>query len=107
MTMSQTADNAADSAGTTATAFGISYAITSILSALLVVWKETSETVYDVLASITGHHWVSQGVLDVIVFVGLGVLLSRTSMQMTARSLIATVVGATLVSGLIIAGFFI
>jgi hypothetical protein len=107
MAMSQTA-NEAGSAGTTVTAFGVSYAITSIFSALLVVLKEASVSVHDGLAAITGHHWVSHGVLDLIVFVVLGFVLSRTSAaQMSAKSLIAVVVGATVVSGLIIAGYFI
>lgn len=108
MTMSQTVNNTTESAGPTATAFGISYAITSILSALLVVLKESSEGVHDGLAAITGHHWVTHGALDVIVFVVLGFVLSRMGgLQMTSKMLIATVVGATVVSGLIIAGYFI
>ncbi len=108
MTMNQTEDSSTESAGTTITAFGVSYAITSFLSALLVVWKESSQAVHDTLAAITGHHWVTHGALDVIVFVGLGLLLSRTRMAaMSGRWLITTVVGATVVSGLIIAGYFI
>ena len=107
MATSQTANNATDSAGRTATAFGVSYAITSIFSALLVVLKESSEAVHDLLTAITGHHWVTHGVLNVIIFVVLGIVLSRTGgVQMTAKSLINTVVGATVASGLIIAGYF-
>lgn len=108
MAMNESANTAPDSAGTTATAFGVSYAITSILSALLVVLKEMNESVHDFLAAITGHHWVTHGALDIIVFVGLGLILSRMgSVQMTGRMLIITVVGSTVVSGLIIAGYFI
>ncbi|MEC5325579.1 hypothetical protein [Aurantimonas sp. A3-2-R12] len=108
MTTIQTANDTIKSASTTATAFGISYSVTSILSALLVILKESNQTVFDALVALTGHHWVSQGVLDVVVFVALGFALSRTSYaRMTANSLIITIVGATVVSGLIIAGFFI
>ena len=105
----QNAEIDAQSAGTTATAFGISYAITSILSALLVVWKESSESVHSLLVAITGHHWVTHGLLDVIVFIVLGMVLSRKSggVHMTGRTLIVTVVGSTILSGLIIAGYFI
>jgi hypothetical protein len=108
MTISQTQNNATDSAGTTVTAFGISYAITSILSAVLVVMKESNEAVHDGLAAITGHHWVTHGALNLIVFVVLGIVLSRTSVaQMSAKLLIATMIGATVVSGIIFAGYFI
>lgn len=92
--------------GAKVTAYGISYAITSIFSALLVVLKESSQGVHDILVSITGHHWVTHGLLNVILFVVLGAVLSRRQTAMTGNGLIATVVGATVVSGLIIAGYF-
>jgi len=94
---------------TNATGFGISYAITSVLSALLVVLKESSEAVHNVMAAITGHHWVTHGLIDVIIFVALGFVLTRSGggMRMSGNALVATIVGATIVSGLIIAGYFI
>jgi hypothetical protein len=99
--------SATETVGANASGFGISYAITSVLSALLVVWKESSEAVHDGLAAITGHHWVTHGLLDVIVFLALGFILSRRSIAMTGNALVTTIVGATVVSGLIIAGYFI
>lgn len=98
---------ATDKIGTRATAFGISYAITSVFSALLVVLKESNETVFNGMAALTGHHWVSHGLVDVIVFLVLGLVLARRGITMGANALIATIVGATILSGLIIAGFFV
>lgn len=101
--------SAADTVGANATGYGIAYAVTSVLSALLVVLKESNDAVLSALAAATGHHWVTHGILDVVVFVALGVVLSRMGggLRMSGNALIATVVGATVVSGLIIAGFFI
>ncbi len=108
MANSQTADNITDTAGSTVTAFGISYAITSIFSALLMVLKESSVAVHDFLTAITGHHWVSHGLLNIIVFVVLGIMLSRSGRaQMSAGSLVSMIVGSTIVSGAIIGGFFL
>jgi uncharacterized membrane protein len=108
MATSQTAGSAADSAGTMATGFGLSYAIASIFNALLMVLKEASPAVHDGLGAITGNHWVTHGLLNLIVFVVLGLVLSRSSYaHMSASSLINTIVGSTVVSGLIIAGFFL
>ncbi len=89
--------------------YGVSYAVTSILSALLVVLKESSESVHGLLVAMTGHHWVSHGLLDIITFLALGFMLSRMGggIRMTGNALITTVVGATVVSGLIITGYFI
>ena len=96
-----------DIAGTNVTGYGISYAITSVLSALLVVLKESNESVLQLMVSLTGHHWVTHGVLDVLLFVVLGAILSRQKINMNGNTLITTVVSSTIVSGLIIAGFFI
>jgi len=96
-----------ETVGATATGFGVSYAITSVLSALLVVLKESSEAVHDGLAAITGHHWVTHGLLDVVVFLVLGFVLSRIGMKMTGNALVSTIIGATVVSGLIITGYFV
>ncbi len=87
--------------------FGVSYAITSILSALLVVLKESSEGVHDGLTAVTGHHWVTHGLLDVIVFLVLGFVLAGRGLHMTSQALLGTIVGSTVLSGLIIAGYFI
>lgn len=99
----------ADHVGAFSAAFGLSYALTSVFSALLVVIKESSESVHHVLAVITGHHWVTHGLLDILLFVGLGLWLysSRGDQHMAVDALIAIIVGSTLVSTLIIAGYFI
>ena len=87
--------------------FAISYAISSILSALLVVPKESNDAVHSGLVAFTGHHWVSYGLLKMIVFLALCFVLSRRGINMTGNALITTIVGATVLSGLIIAGYFI
>jgi len=105
MTIHQT--DMTDFAGANVTGYGISYAITSVLSALLVILKESNENVLDLMVALTGHHWVTHGVLDVLLFVVLGAILSRANISMNGNTLITTVVSSTIISGLIIAGFFI
>ncbi|MCF6321394.1 MAG: hypothetical protein L3J32_06450 [Rhizobiaceae bacterium] len=77
------------------------------MSALLVIIKETNESVQGLLIALTGHHWISHGLLNVVVFVGLGWMLGRRNMIMNGNTLTGLVVGATVLSGLIIAGFFL
>ncbi|KUO65417.1 MAG: hypothetical protein APF80_06460 [Alphaproteobacteria bacterium BRH_c36] len=88
--------------------YGYSYAITSLLSALLVVLKESSAPVMDMMARLSGHHWVTHGILDIILFVAIGWLLSRSALASDASygSVISAVIGSTVISGLIIAGFY-
>jgi|SRR5438094_3789594 len=109
MLRKQAAMGAAENIGASATGFGVAYTITSVLSALLVVLKERSGAIHDGLAAITGHHWVTHGLLNLIVFLVLGLVLSRigNGMRTTASVLIMSIVGATVLSGLIIVGYYL
>jgi len=92
----------------TTAGFGVAYAITCIVNALIMIVKESSEAVHDAMAAITGHHWVTHGLLDLFVFVVLGYILSRNDrLRMTGTGLASTIVGGTVIGGLIVVGFFV
>jgi hypothetical protein len=97
-----------ETVGATITGFGLSYAITAVFNVLLVIVKEKSAAVHDFMAALTGHHWITHGVFDLIVFVVLGLILARTAAAATmpAGRLINYVVWSTILSGLAIAVFF-
>ncbi|MBF0474916.1 MAG: hypothetical protein HQK59_03625 [Deltaproteobacteria bacterium] len=91
--------------------FGLSLAITSLFSALLVILKELCEhSVLVWMGKATGHHWMTHGIIDVVVFVALGWLLGTLNggrgVSISAEKFIKTVVGAVVISGLIIVGFY-
>jgi hypothetical protein len=93
-------------------AFGVSLAITSVLSSLLVVVKEMSEnTVLALMKNITVHHWVTHSLFILILFVIIGWVLARVNggqgVRMAVDPLISMIVSAVVVSGLIIAGFYL
>lgn len=92
--------------------FGISFALTSVASALLVIIKESSEEgVLAMMAAITGHHWVTQGILNLILFVVLGWVLTRLNggqgINISANGLVSCIFGAIVISGVLIAGFYL
>lgn len=92
--------------------FGMSLAITSVVSALLVVVKELSQnTVLALMKGITFHHWFTHSLFILILFVVIGWLLARSNggqgVKMGVNRFISTLVGAVVVSGLIIAGFYL
>ena len=95
--------------GTYATSFGISLGLTSLFNALLVIIKEMNESTVLAWMNAAGHHWVTQGVLDLFVFVVLGYALARMGEkgQFSPNPVIATAVGGVVVGALIIAGFFL
>ena len=106
-TYEQTKTADADTVGGKIAAYGVSYAITSIFNAILMIFKETYPAVQEGMVAITGHHWVKHGLLDVIVFVALGAYLSRgEGLRMTGNKLASTIVGGTVIGGLIVVGIF-
>jgi len=105
--MSNEQTNISENPSATVTGYGIAYSITSIFSALLVLLKESNESVQSLLIALTGHHWVTHGVLNLILFVVLGVIFSRREIDMSGDTLTKLVVGSTILGGLIIALFFL
>jgi lipoprotein signal peptidase len=92
--------------------FGLSFAITSVVSALLVILKESSEEgVLALMKAATGHHWVTHGLFNIILFVVLGWALSMSKkgqgVEISANSLVSFIIGAVIISGVLIAGFYL
>lgn len=87
--------------------FGLSLGLTSLFNALLVVVKETNEHTVLAWMKAAGNHWITQGVLDIIVFVALGLLLARIGESWRAHPdrVTAMAIGGVVVGALIIAGF--
>lgn len=92
--------------------FGLSFAVTSLFSALLVLVKESSpDTVLAWMAAASGHHWVTHGIVNLILFFLLGWLLARPNqgqgVNITPKGLVISIAGALIISWLIIAGFYL
>jgi hypothetical protein len=91
--------------------FGLSLAITSVLSAILMIIKESSHAVMNFMKTVTFHHWVTHGLFVIVSFVVLGWAFSRINNDqgpgMTAERLIQLIVGSVVVSGVLIAGFYL
>ena len=101
-----------DETGKYTRSFGMSFAFTSIVSAFLVIVKESNEeTVSAWMIAATGHHWITHGLFDLILFVLLGWALSKLNdcdgVRISANLLIGSIVGAVVISSLLIMGFYI
>jgi hypothetical protein len=60
-------------------AFGIAAAITTIFNTVLACVKDADRPLLNWMNGIAGHNWTTQGLADVILFVGLGLILSNTA----------------------------
>jgi uncharacterized membrane protein SirB2 len=92
--------------------FGVSFAITSLFSVLLLIIKETNpKTVMVWMKDATSHHWITHSLLDVIIFVVLGLVLAKANngqgIRIEAGRLTCFIVGAFILSAILIAGFYL
>jgi hypothetical protein len=86
--------------------FGISVAVASMFSGLLVILKELSEeTVLGWMKRVTVHHWVTHALLDLLLFVAVGLLL--TKVDISSERLAKFIVAGVVVGGLLVAGFYL
>lgn len=109
LTNRQTLREEDDAIGKYTASFGLSLGITGVLNALLVILKETNEaTVLEWMKNATGHHWITQGVLNLAIFLVLGLALAALSdkMRLGSGTVIAVGLGGVIAGSLIIAGFF-
>jgi hypothetical protein len=77
----------ADSAklGPTSAAFGMAAGITALFNTALACVKDAYRPLQNLMNAIAGHNWTTQGLADLILFVGLGLILSKTSMTQTVK----------------------
>jgi len=96
----------------TTVGFGLSVVITSVLSTILMIIKEThEETVMAWMRKATPHHWITHGVIVVALFVVLGLLLSKTGggkgVEMKSSLLAGLLAAAAALSFVAISGFYL
>ncbi len=87
-------------------AYVVSYAVTALFNGLLVPIKEKVPFILDAMKA-AGHHWVTQGVLDLVIFFALAMWLSGRGRQISAASGVSYLIWSTVIGGLLIAGFYL
>jgi hypothetical protein len=76
-------------------------AVIAILFNTALAWaKDASAPLTDFMKSLTGHHWITHGLADLILFVGLGFLFanSKTAGKAKARQLTGALVAAVAIA---------
>ena len=67
-------------------AFAMAAAITALFNTALAWVKDAYRPLQNLMDSVAGSNWTTQGLADVILFVGLGLILSNTPMVQTVKS---------------------
>ena len=90
-------------------AFGLSAAIAIIFNTLLALIKDANKPLQDFMATIGGHHWITHGVADVLLFVLLGSLFYRMNFieKFNASKLSGMIIISIILSVLGLLGWFL
>ncbi len=72
--------------------FGLAASIVILLNSIIVILKESSHSFHQALASITGNHWASQGVVDIALFFVFGFVFSKLNLKANKTILLGSVV---------------
>jgi len=89
--------------------FGLSLVVTNLLNAVILVVKEVSSSVMDVMKAALGHHWTTHAVLLLFVFVILGAVFSiyEVGAKWDSRKMMYYIIGSVIISVVIITVFFL
>ena len=88
--------------GHASSAFVLAAAITVVFNTLLAWAKDAYEPIQRFMNSVGGHHWTTHGLVDVVVFFGLGLIFLKTGVaekinpNRLVSILVWAVVGASL-----------
>ena len=90
-------------------AFGLSAAITIFFNTLLAWVKDAYEPLNTAMAHLTGHHWITHGLVDLAVFIFLGLVFLSTGLarRIDPNRLVFGLVGAVVIAGLGLAAWFV
>jgi hypothetical protein len=90
-------------------AFGLSAAITILFNTLLAWVKDAYDPLNTAMAHLTGHHWTTHGLVDLAVFVVLGIVFLRTgtARRIDPNRLVLGLIGSVVIGGLGLAAWFV
>jgi hypothetical protein len=94
---------------TSTISYVLSFAISSIFTSLLVIFKESNEGLKEWMANLTGHHWVTHGVFTILLFVFIGYILSKTNLpnKFSTKHLTNIIIWSSIIGAFLIIGFIL
>lgn len=88
----------------TTVAFGLAAAIACLFNTALAWAKDAYSPLNKFMASLTGHHWITHGLADLIVFIALGLIFSKTLIADKPGRLVSILTWSVIVAS---AGLFV
>lgn len=80
-------------------AFGLAAAIAILFNTLLAWVKDAYDPLNTFMAHLTGHHWRTHGIVDVVVFLVLGFFFLSRGVKVDGVRLATYLVGSCIIAG--------
>jgi hypothetical protein len=82
--------------------FVLAAAITVLFNTGLALAKDAYPPLNDFMKSLSGHHWTTHGLADLVVFLGLGFIfvITRAAEKIDPNRLIGVLIGTVVIAGL-------
>jgi hypothetical protein len=86
----------------TTSGFVLAAAVTALFNTALACAKDSCAPLKDWMTSLTGHDWITHGLADLLLFLGLGFLLANTNAaaRIAPARLIGTLIAAIAIAAL-------
>jgi len=80
--------------------FLLAASVTVMFNTVLTCVKDAYAPLKDFMKSVAGHDWTTQGLADLVLFAGLGLIFTSTGMaqKMDPNRLIGTLIGAVMIA---------
>lgn len=90
-------------------AFGLAAAITILFNTVLALVKDAYDPLNKFMAQLSGHHWTTHGLADVVLFFALGLIFmnTRVAERLDSNRLVGLLIGSVVIAGLGLAGWFL
>jgi hypothetical protein len=94
--------------GSTSSGFALAAAITVLFNTGLAWAKDACKPLNKLMASLTGHHWITHAIADIVLFVVLGLIFAKlgTAEKIAPGTLINVLTGAVIVAALGLVGWY-
>jgi uncharacterized membrane protein SirB2 len=88
--------------GRASAGFAMAAAITILFSTVLACVKDAYHPLNSFMNSVAWHNWITHGLVDVILFIGLGMIFARTGLaeRIAPSRLISFLAGAVVIAGI-------
>lgn len=92
-----------------AAGFGLSLFVSSILSAVILLVKETNDSVMNAMKAALGHHWTTHGAIVIAAFIVLGFIFSSMKLEekIDDKKLLRYIIWAVIISVVVCFGFYL